>query len=52
MIAMAARTKETNQAAPKSPEVPEERADEKGAFLRVRGEREAVKGLCAQFAPE
>jgi len=31
-------------------EVLEERADEEGAFLRVRGEREAVEGFCAQFA--
>jgi len=30
-------------------EVLEERADEEGAFLRVRGEREAVEGFCAQF---
>ena len=32
-------------------EVLEERADGEGAFLRVRGEREAVKGLCEQFGP-
>ena len=30
-------------------EVLEERADAEGAFLRIRGEREAVKGLCEQF---
>ena len=30
-------------------EVLDERADGEGAFLRVRGEREAVKGLCEQF---
>ena len=30
-------------------EVLEERADGEGAFFRVRGEREAVKGLCEQF---
>ncbi len=30
-------------------EVLEERADEHGAFLRVRGESEAVKRLCEQF---
>ncbi len=30
-------------------EVLEERADEQGAFLRIRGEREAVKGLSEQF---
>ncbi|MDP2822902.1 MAG: GTPase HflX [Sulfuritalea sp.] len=30
-------------------EVLEERAEEEGAFLRVRGEREAVKGLCEKF---
>ena len=32
-------------------EVLEERADEDGAFLRVRGEREAVRDLCEQFGP-
>ncbi len=32
-------------------EVLEERADEHGAFLRVRGESEAVKGLCEKFGP-
>jgi GTP-binding protein HflX len=31
-------------------EVLEERADEKGAFLRVRGDSEAVRKLCEQFA--
>ena len=31
-------------------EVLEERADGEGAFLRVRGEREAVKGLCEKFS--
>ncbi|MCK9388919.1 MAG: GTPase HflX [Sulfuritalea sp.] len=30
-------------------EVLEERADEHGALLRIRGEREAVKSLCEQF---
>ena len=30
-------------------EVLEERADEHGAFLRVRGENEAVKALCEKF---
>ncbi|MBK7767007.1 MAG: GTPase HflX [Sulfuritalea sp.] len=30
-------------------EVLDERADGEGAFLRVRGEREAVKGLCEKF---
>jgi len=30
-------------------EVLEERADAEGAFLRIRGEREAVNGLCEQF---
>ena len=30
-------------------EVLEERADGAGAFLRIRGEREAVKRLCEQF---
>ena len=33
-------------------EVLEERADEEGAFLRVRGEREVVERLREQFAPE
>ena len=33
-------------------EVLEERADEQGAFLRIRGERDAVKGLCEQFGQE
>ena len=32
-------------------EVLEERADEAGAFLRIRGEPEAVKDLCERFAP-
>ena len=32
-------------------EVLEERADEEGAFLRIRGEREAVKDLCERFDP-
>jgi GTP-binding protein HflX len=32
-------------------EVLEERADAEGSFLRVRGEREAVKGLSEKFAP-
>ncbi|NJD34190.1 MAG: GTPase HflX [Betaproteobacteria bacterium] len=32
-------------------EVLAERADEDGAFLRIRGESETVKGLCEQFAP-
>ena len=31
-------------------DVLDERADAEGAFLRVRGERETVKGLCEQFA--
>ena len=30
-------------------EVLEERADSEGAFLRIRGEREAVKSLCERF---
>ncbi|MCX7155658.1 MAG: GTPase HflX [Rhodocyclales bacterium] len=30
-------------------EVLEERADEAGAFLRIRGERDAVNGLCEKF---
>ena len=30
-------------------EVLEERADGEGAFLRIRGEREAVQGLCERF---
>ncbi len=30
-------------------EVLEERADGEGAFLRIRGEREVVKGLCERF---
>jgi len=30
-------------------EVLDERADEAGAFLRIRGEREAVKDLCERF---
>jgi GTP-binding protein HflX len=32
-------------------EVLEERADSEGSFLRVRGERGAVKGLCEKFGP-
>jgi len=32
-------------------EVLDERADEAGAFLRIRGEREAVKDLCERFKP-
>jgi len=32
-------------------EVLEERTDEHGTFLRVRGESEAVKGLCEKFGP-
>ena len=32
-------------------EVLEERADEAGAFLRIRGERAAVQDLCERFAP-
>ena len=32
-------------------EVLEERADEAGAFLRIRGERAAVKDLCERFDP-
>jgi len=32
-------------------EVLEERADEHGAFLRVRGESEAIKALCEKFGP-
>jgi GTP-binding protein HflX len=32
-------------------EVLEERADEHGAFLRVRGESDTVKGLCEKFGP-
>ena len=31
-------------------EVLEERADSEGAFLRIRGEREAVKSLCERFS--
>ncbi|MEK6664097.1 MAG: GTPase, partial [Pseudomonadota bacterium] len=30
-------------------EVLEERADNEGAFMRIRGEREAVKSLCERF---
>ena len=33
-------------------EVREERADGEGAFLRIRGEREAVQGLCERFGQE
>ena len=32
-------------------EVLEERADEAGVFLRIRGERETVKSLCERFDP-
>jgi len=32
-------------------EVLEERADEAGAYLRIRGESETVKDLCARFSP-
>jgi GTP-binding protein HflX len=32
-------------------EVLEERADGEGAFLRIRGEREAVNSLCERFEP-
>ena len=32
-------------------EVLQERADGEGAFLRIRGEREAVKDLCERFGP-
>ncbi|OFZ70000.1 MAG: GTPase HflX [Betaproteobacteria bacterium RBG_16_58_11] len=33
-------------------EVLEERADEEGAFMRIRGESEAVKSLCERFGQE
>jgi GTP-binding protein HflX len=33
-------------------EVLEERADGEGAFLRIRGEREAVESLCERFGQE
>jgi GTPase len=32
-------------------QVLKERADDEGAFLHIRGEREAVKNLCERFSP-